>query len=72
MRPVLGAILALLDSPARLANTVEHIRNHGVCPALVILVGPSSSRQPDTISFAGPLVLPLARYADVAADLADA
>jgi hypothetical protein len=72
IRPVLGAILAMLERPNRLANTVEQIRSHGVCPALVVVVGPSSSREPGTISFAGPMILPLARYADAAADLADA
>lgn len=74
MRPVLGTILAMLEKPARsrLADMIEHIRSLGVCPALVVAVGPSSSRAPGTISYAGPIVLPLARYAEVAADLADA
>lgn len=72
MRLVLGALLALQGTPNRLANTVERIRRLGVCPAMVFLVGPSSSQAPGSISFAGPLVLPLARYAEAAADLADA
>jgi hypothetical protein len=73
MRPVLGALLAMLEQPARsrVVAMIEHIRDLGVCPALVVVVGPSSSREPGTISFAGPIILPLARYADVAADLAD-
>jgi hypothetical protein len=73
MRPVLGAILAMLEKPARrrAVAMIEDIRSLGVCPALVVVVGPSSSRAPGSISFAGPIILPLARYADVAADLAD-
>jgi hypothetical protein len=74
IRPVIGAILAMLEKPARsrFADTVEHIRSLGVCPALVAVVGPSSSHAPGTISYAGPIVLPLARYASIAADLVDA
>ena len=73
MRPVLGALLAMLEKPARsrAVSMIDDIRSLGVCPALVVVVGPSSSREPGTISFAGPIILPLARYAEVAADLAD-
>jgi hypothetical protein len=72
MRAVLGTLLAMVDTSDRLANTVEHIRSLGVCPAVVFLVGPSTSQAPGSISFAGPLVLPVARYVEAAADLADA
>jgi hypothetical protein len=73
MRPVLGALLAMLEKSARsrAVAVIEHIRCLGVCPALVAVVGPSSSHAHGTISFAGPIILPLARYAQAAADLAD-
>jgi hypothetical protein len=68
MPAVTGSLLALLPMKARakVAASVEHIRSNGFCPAMVAVIGPSTSGDPNSCSLAWPLVLPLAEYAELA------
>lgn len=73
MRPVLGALLAM-HTPADRASVrlrIEVTRAAGICPAMVAVAGPASSGDPDQLSFTGPVLLPLALYADAVAEMAD-
>jgi hypothetical protein len=70
---VLGALLRPIPADARglLAEAVEHIRGRDVCPAMVALIGPSSSGVKGKMSFVWPLLLPVAEYAEAFTDRAD-
>jgi hypothetical protein len=63
----LGALLGAIppEGRAQLAHAITHIRDSDVCPALIGLVGPSSSGEKNTISFVWPLLIPVAEYIEV-------
>jgi hypothetical protein len=58
------ALLATLPTKAisDLGHAMDRVRDEGICPALVGLLGPASSGSPNHFSVAWPLALPLAPY----------
>jgi hypothetical protein len=64
--PLVGGMLAVFPAAhrAELGRRIDVCREHAVCPALVGLLGPGSSGKKDRHSFAWPLLLPLAPYAE--------
>ncbi len=61
-----GILFGLLPTAAResLAEALAGWCEHNICPAVVAVIGPSSSGKPATSSFAWPLILPVAPYAE--------
>jgi hypothetical protein len=61
----IGVVFSLMPTARRVsfANWANLCRNSDVCPSLVVLIGPGSSKQPDHISIE-MATLPLATYAE--------
>lgn len=71
--PVIGALFSCLPEVARanLGTAIDATLADAICPAIVGLMGPSSSGRPDRYAAAWPLVMPLAYYAEFVSRMID-